>query len=118
MAGPQLLPEDPPSPLQSTRHREPPWSEHKYDISKDFLGRPGRPAGLRHRLPGARACSASRKGYGLSAKDALLPRQGQEGRNWPGVGEFGGWRTHPGHPGGCEVLVTQALGKEGLDPPE
>lgn len=79
------------------------------DISKSFWASPGRPAGLRHRLPGA-GLLGFRKGYGLSAKDALLPRQGSEGRNWPGLGSLEAGGDSTWSPRGV-VLVTPGPGQ-------
>lgn len=79
-------PEDPPRLCRYKDYREPPWSEHKYDISKDFW------AVLAARLAFVivfQVRGPARLPEGLWAEAPRMhccPEKGQEGRNWPGLG--------------------------------
>lgn len=70
-------------------YREPPWSEHKYDISKDFW------AVLAARLAfvivfQVRKVPVSRRFEDWALRKHREPRTGSEGRSWPAMGTFRG----------------------------
>ena len=108
-------PEGPPRFCRYKDYREPPWSEHKYDISKDFW------AVLAARLAFVivfQVRGPARLLEGLGAEAPRMLRKGSGGQELARVRglEAGGLTlVTPG----CEVLVTPGPGQgEVPDPPE